>query len=464
MSVRLAVAGMIGLGLILTAGCPSATIAPVGEDAATDTRDAAATAAVDAATVDAASSADAAVLDAATCPAGFETCGAATCSTPLDTTEDCGGCGVVCGAANGTPSCTNSACAFACDPGFAHCGSLPGTGCESDLTASVDHCGACGRSCLGQACAASLCEPLPLAPTGRAWQAALSTAGLYVMRVGAVPPSSYELLRFATDGTGETSVHVAPARIPGGVAVDDEYVYFSELDNRSPAVSTVFRKAHTATTSALPEVLFRTGGPAYHLALVEGVLYWQTARYSAGTLAARPLAGGSETPLSRTSTNVSLVTSMAVGATQIYFSRSDETLWTLPRTGGEPTEIPGARAGYIGNGGKNLALRGDTAYWVRRSGPLAERGVYRYQPGGSVEPVLLREVLDVFIAGDDLYVFTNGPAATDRGVYVMPVDGGPLTELAHGFLSYLDGAGADADFLYATPEAIGPGPAYRIVR
>jgi hypothetical protein len=453
----------MGLGLMLTAGCPSATVPPDQPDAAADTRDAATTA-VDAAAIDAAGSLDATVLDATACPAGFDTCGATACATPLTTTDDCGGCGVVCGAANGTPSCTDSTCTFACDPGFAHCGVVPGTGCESDLTSSGDHCGACGRSCIGQACAASLCVPLPLTPTGRAWQAALSSAGLYVMRVNAVPPSSYELVRFATDGTGETSVHVAPARIPGGVAVDDEYVYFSELDNRSPAVSTVFRKAHTATTSAAPEVLFRTGGPAYHLTLVEGVLYWQTARYSPGTLAARPLAGGPEAPLSRTSTQVSLVTSMAVGTTQIYFSRSDETLWTAPRNGGEPTQIPGARAGYIGNGGKNLALRGDTAYWVRRSGPMAERGVYRYQPGGTVEPVLLREVLDVFLAEDDLYVFTNGPATRDRGVYVMPVAGGPLVELAHGFASYLDGAGADADFLYATPEAIGPGPAYRIVR
>ncbi len=54
------------------------------------------------------------------------------------------------------------ACQVVCDEGFDDCDRMPDNGCEIDLT-SQTNCGACGRDCLGGACAASLCQPVDLA-------------------------------------------------------------------------------------------------------------------------------------------------------------------------------------------------------------------------------------------------------------------------------------------------------------
>ncbi len=88
-----------------------------------------------------------------TCPTGRADCDGNTmngCET--DTTGDlmnCGACGTRCMTANGTPSCTMGACATAsCNTGFADCDMMTSTGCETDTTMSMTHCGACGMSCV----------------------------------------------------------------------------------------------------------------------------------------------------------------------------------------------------------------------------------------------------------------------------------------------------------------------------
>lgn len=60
--------------------------------------------------------------------------------------SNCGGCGVVCPALHGTPSCVSSACVIDCDEGFGDCDADPLTGCETS-THDVDNCGKCGNEC-----------------------------------------------------------------------------------------------------------------------------------------------------------------------------------------------------------------------------------------------------------------------------------------------------------------------------
>ena len=43
-------------------------------------------------------------------------------------------------------ACDAGACAFTCMPGWAHCTSRPGDGCETDLSQPAT-CGACGNAC-----------------------------------------------------------------------------------------------------------------------------------------------------------------------------------------------------------------------------------------------------------------------------------------------------------------------------
>ena len=74
---------------------------------------------------------------------------------------NCGTCGKTCSNANGTTACVGGACSPVCAQGFADCDGNPNNGCETDTTASLNHCGGCGMACaLANAntqCAAGVC-------------------------------------------------------------------------------------------------------------------------------------------------------------------------------------------------------------------------------------------------------------------------------------------------------------------
>jgi hypothetical protein len=96
------------------------------------------------------------------CNAGFSNCNnnaADGCETNIATSvNNCGACGAVCGAANGTASCNAGACGITCNPGFANCNGNVADGCEINLTNNASHCGACGSVCaVNQSCVNSAC-------------------------------------------------------------------------------------------------------------------------------------------------------------------------------------------------------------------------------------------------------------------------------------------------------------------
>lgn len=122
------------------------------------------------------------------CPQGMQFCGGGQCSAiscvaPLadcdglasdqcevDTSMDianCGTCKHVCGDTQGTPTCSSSACTFACNTGYAHCSTDPAddaAGCGVDTDNDVDNCGSCGHQCATQAgtgsatCSGGVCQ------------------------------------------------------------------------------------------------------------------------------------------------------------------------------------------------------------------------------------------------------------------------------------------------------------------
>lgn len=107
------------------------------------------------------------------CPAPWATCSTGPsfkCQTNLlNDPENCGACGVSCGnydATNMASRCIQGACTFECevkDNGaglhqFANCNSLLDDGCEVDLSADHDNCGACGHACdEGENCIRGMC-------------------------------------------------------------------------------------------------------------------------------------------------------------------------------------------------------------------------------------------------------------------------------------------------------------------
>lgn len=114
------------------------------------------------------------------CTAGL--CGIGSCNAPfrdcnnavadgceVNTAGDvnnCGACGNKCPtpANAASASCSAGACKFTCLPGFADCDGNPANGCEVNLNADVNNCGACTNKCgltpntVGSSCSAGTCK------------------------------------------------------------------------------------------------------------------------------------------------------------------------------------------------------------------------------------------------------------------------------------------------------------------
>ena len=89
----------------------------------------------------------------------------------VDTTKNvdhCGGCGKVCPDVGGTPSCVAGKCGVSkCDDGFGNCDGDAKNGCEASFTNDKNNCGACGKvcvaangtgKCVGGECAVDTCD------------------------------------------------------------------------------------------------------------------------------------------------------------------------------------------------------------------------------------------------------------------------------------------------------------------
>lgn len=100
------------------------------------------------------------------CKSGFGDCdGLANtgCEQSVSDLANCGGCKRTCSTTNTTSvNCAAAKCAPTCAAPFGNCttpsATAPDDGCETNLTASKTHCGACGNSCYaGLVCSARTC-------------------------------------------------------------------------------------------------------------------------------------------------------------------------------------------------------------------------------------------------------------------------------------------------------------------
>ncbi|MEM9068027.1 MAG: hypothetical protein AAGE52_05950, partial [Myxococcota bacterium] len=96
------------------------------------------------------------------CEDGFGNCnddGDDGCETNVTTSlEHCGACDAPCEGGNATWTCDGTCQVAACDDGFADCNGDPEDGCEESLNDN-DHCGACFAVC-EEACVDEVCDPV----------------------------------------------------------------------------------------------------------------------------------------------------------------------------------------------------------------------------------------------------------------------------------------------------------------
>jgi len=115
---------------------------------------------------------DAAVEADAACIQGFADCnGIPSDGCEIDTSSDpqnCGACGKTCSYANSLAGCIGGKCVpGVCVTGYENCNSQPADGCEVDVLASQENCGACGQKCPAAApCSSGKCTPSCEAGTG----------------------------------------------------------------------------------------------------------------------------------------------------------------------------------------------------------------------------------------------------------------------------------------------------------
>ena len=85
------------------------------------------------------------------CTAGLGDCdGSAAngCETPTNTSAgNCGACEKACSTVNGTASCTGGVCGITCTTGFMNCDGTAANGCEINTSTNVSNCGGCGKVC-----------------------------------------------------------------------------------------------------------------------------------------------------------------------------------------------------------------------------------------------------------------------------------------------------------------------------
>ena len=96
-----------------------------------------------------------------TCVPGFGDCNpmVSGCETNINTSaSNCGACGNACSFPNAAVACAAGSCTIAsCNKFFGNCDANLSNGCETNLAASVNHCGGCGNACPVAANASRLC-------------------------------------------------------------------------------------------------------------------------------------------------------------------------------------------------------------------------------------------------------------------------------------------------------------------
>lgn len=214
-----------------------------------------------------------------TCTTGYSDCdGQVDNGCETRTSEDvanCGACGHRCGAQNtkGGARCAAAKCELDCVAGFAHCGTDDESGCETELTTSGKHCGACGHDCLGGACGPNArCGAATLVSTSVLGSLAVSGGYVYFTIPAAAGGAIRRVPKVGCSGAGVCDeVFLPDLVLPGALAMDVTTVFWVQADDKNVRRAAIADKAKGIVGSVVG------AGAEVHpvgIALAGGNVFW----------------------------------------------------------------------------------------------------------------------------------------------------------------------------------------------
>ncbi len=372
--------------------------------------------------------------DASTgCPAGTSDCNgdpADACETNLqDDPDNCGACSHACGQVNAQASCAGALCTFQCASGYAHCDGVDENGCETDLSKSPEHCGACGHGCQGGQCTASICQAVALGATPGAYQTTVLNDNVFFTSV----TNASAVYRWdATSGVVQIASNQAT---PDGIAADEQLVYWTSLNGGA-----VRSAAHDGSNRT--DVATNQAGPR-GVALSNGDIFWTNAGTNAsgfvdGQLMVRP-SGGAVTQLAG---SLRYPRRLSVDGGYVYWA-----------DGGHPTQqgVGGVKriktsGGSVETlvGGVNvsdIALDATHVYWV-------DQDSVRRLPraGGSEETLAAGLDIPNSLEVDDVYAYFT--TVGEARIWRVTKSGGTPAALSPPLAKGPGGLSADATAIY----------------
>ncbi|AKT39428.1 hypothetical protein [Chondromyces crocatus] len=320
-----------------------------------------------------------------------------------------------------------------CVAPMAECDGNSATVCETDTTASSEHCGACGHSCLGGACLAGTCQPVVLADTqNNPWTIALDDEHVYwtnggqaasgngsvarVRKMGGdvqmiATGQSYPFIGIAvaddhvywtnyTDGTvrraliiggGEETLATGQAN-PKGIVVDATHAYWANNNG------TIMR--HPRGGSAQPPELLSSvsGTKPYGVALGNGGIYWTVASANVGSIQFLPLAGGPPAPIAE---QQDLPLYLATDTEHVYWvnTAAGPSIARAPLAGGA-VDVLGSSPSA---GAYGMTVAGDDVYFTNHQQGTITRAPS--SPPEQAQVLVTGQGRPRMIAADDLAIY-----------------------------------------------------------
>ena len=336
--------------------------------------------------------------------------------------------------------------AITCPQGQGDCNHDAVDGCETDVTMSTRHCGACDHDCLGGDCVGSACQPVKLADAQGAGtglhngRLALSPTHVYVSYVDSTFLSGGVAV-VAKDGTGLTCV-ACDTGAPGEVATDDAFVYWTDPG------------AH-----AIGKAAFDGGGPSlvYSTPVAVPIAVGPTALYYFNSVSS------DVRRVDLDGANATAIAPMQFGVTSFAFDNG-WLFWTkengevvakdLANTSNPPTVMATGRTLP-----RSLAVDDAYVYWAEGNWGVADNAIMRMARGaGTMDPLASESVHAIAIDETNVYA-ADGSGGT---IWWVPKTGGEPTFLATAQPSYPMDIAVDPHAVYWSTED--PAEVYKVAK